>query len=215
MNRQLILIVLLSGLSAFLCFSACDLEDAKEAAEEAGLIEGVPEDVNDFLSDEDLKKLEEAGMTIYKGENPPPVDGNYQLDSLTIIYDQYGMEGTQLTGYSWNYYDQRDTGELTCDYASIGQEDVASGLAGYISGENNCFSVYINFTGNNGTCDYEMPMIQSGCLEETGIAKFVMGYIMTKTEETTPGGCSQTMAVGSVRITEENDQMADKVNYLR
>jgi hypothetical protein len=210
MNRQSIRIVLLSALGALFCFSACDLEDIKDAAEAAGLIEDVPEDVNDFLTDEDLAKLEAAGMPIYKGDNPPPVDGNYDLNSLVIIYDEYGMEGYPLSEYSWRYYDQRDTGELTCDYASAGQTDVASGLAGYISGENNCFSVFIEFTGNASGCDYEQPMIQSGCMDDAGIAQFVVGYIMKKKDESS-AACQQLMDVGAVRITEESDGMAELV----
>lgn len=50
-------------------------------------IKGVPNKVNEFLNSFDIKKYEDVGMKINKGDNPPNVEGTYSLDQNTVFYD--------------------------------------------------------------------------------------------------------------------------------
>lgn len=198
---------------------ACDLlggGDDDEGDEEDGdgdgegdgdEIEDVPDDVNNFLDPEDIEKLEEAGMTIYTGDNPPNVEGTYDLDSLVISYDELGMEGISV-GYYWiRYYDQTDDGEIKLDYEGADGSDAGSGLGAFIAGDGKCFSVFVDAEGDYNGCHYKMPSIHSGCKEPNGIANFQWGFVM---KEKSGDNCDLLMPEGAVRIVDETDGMASE-----
>jgi len=197
-------------LSTALTFACDEAEDSlKDAVAE--WIEGVPDDVSDFLDEDDLKELEELGLDIYTGENPPAVFGDYYLDSLVIEYDTSGNEGMQIVPYDWHYTAPGGRGDLTCSYesdATTGMDDVAEGLAGWTSGEGNCFTVYIDFAGNANGCEYKMPMVQSGCLTDGGIKDFTIAYVMKDKDELNPA-CLSMMPIDAKRITVETDKLAE------
>ncbi|MBI2315167.1 hypothetical protein HYU93_03900 [Candidatus Daviesbacteria bacterium] len=50
----------------------------------------VPAQVKSFLSDENLQKMDEAGMNIYTGDNPPNIAGTYTFKDVVIKYDPAG-----------------------------------------------------------------------------------------------------------------------------
>lgn len=197
---------LVFGLFAFGCDTGGD-DDDDDGGDDGGDIPDVPDDVNDFLDQEDIDKLEDAGMTIHTGDNPPNVEGTYDLNSLVITYDEIGMEGWPIDYYWIKYYDQTDDGEIKLDYEGAGGTDVGDGLGAFISGDGKCFTVYIDTKGNASGCDYEMPSLHSGCLETTGIKDFQWGFIMKKKSGE---NCDYLMPEGAARIVDETDGMASK-----
>lgn len=212
MKKMVWLLMLAGVLAVAFLLPACDLfggDDDDGGDDDGGddEIEDVPDEVNDFLDPEDIEKLEDAGMTIYTGDNPPNVEGTYDLDSLVISYDEIGMEGYPLAYYWIKYYDQTDDGKIKLDYESPDAGDVGSGIGAFIAGDGNCYSVFVNAEGDSFGCHYKMPSIHSGCKNSSGIADFQWGLIM---KEKSGENCDYLMPEGAVRIVDETDGMASK-----
>lgn len=204
---------LLAGLIASMSFGlGCDDDDDDDDLfddddDDDDDIADVPDDVNDFLDQADLDALEDAGMTIYKGDNPPNIEGGYLLDSLVITYDEIGMEGYSIAPYTMTYYDQTTAGDIKNDYESPQVGDYGNGIGGFISGDDGCFTVYLDIEGNANGCDYGLPAIHSGCLNTSGIADFDWGFIMKWKQGT---NCEALMPEEAVRIINESDDLASE-----
>ena len=180
-------------------------DDAGDDNDDNDRINGVPDEVNDFLDPEDLAKLEDAGMQIYPGDNPPNIEGSYLVDSQVIVYDEIGMEGDPVANYIQTYYDQKSDGSIKNSYEAIGIDDTATGLGAFISGDKDCFSVYVRVDGSADGCNYASPIIYSGCLADEGIEGFSLGLIMKSKQG---DNCDALMPEGAARIIKEQDGLA-------
>jgi hypothetical protein len=195
-------------LSACAGFLGCDqLKDAKDVADAASkFMKGIPDEVGDYLDADDIARLEGEGFDINKGDNPPSVEGDFYLNSLQVIKDDFGAEGMEIENYTWSY-DKQAGDSLEGSYEMDGGADSASGVRGNISGDGDCFTVYLNFTGNTNGCDYSMPFVQSGCLTEEGIEDFEIAYVM---QSKSGSNCELLMPENSDRITSEMDGMGER-----
>ena len=176
--------------------------------DDGGRIDDVPDDVNDFLDQEDIDKLKNAGLEIYTGDNPPNIEGSYLANSQITVYDDAGQVGYQPADYIYTFADQTDAGSISHSYDSPDAGDSGSGLGAFISGDGDCFSVFVRVEGSTYECDYEMPEIFSGCLNDEGIADFAIGFIMTDKEGF---GCDALIEEGQARIIEEEDGLAEEI----
>jgi len=182
-----------------------DDDDDDDSGDDDDTIDDVPDDVNDFLDPEDLEAIEDAGMPVHRGDNPPNVEGSYGLDSLIITYDELGMEGWTIAYYEMTYYDQTSAGAIKNDYEAPDAGDVGTGIGGFISGDDGCFSVYLDIEGEASGCSYKLPAVHSGCMDSNGIADFYWGFIMKEKSGT---NCDALMPEGAVRVIEESDGLA-------
>lgn len=172
-------------------------------------IEGVPDEVNEFLDPEDVQAIEGAGMVIHRGNNPPNVEGIYLADSLIVTYDDYGGEGMMISPYQVRYYNQTDQGRVSLDYETIPPSDEGSGLGAFISGDNGCFTVFIDIEGAVSGCEYAMPSLHSGCVGDDGVEGFVWGLIMR--HKYGGAACDALLPEGAVRLATEIDGVAEKL----
>lgn len=189
-----------------LAISSCGFLDKDDEND----IEGVPSQVNNFLDSNDIEELENAGMEIHKGADPPNIEGSYELNSLIITYDQVGMEGYTVAYYEIRYYDQKSDGTIKMDYESSQAGDYGYGVGAFISGDDNNYTVYIEAEGSITNCDYKMPSIHSGTKSASDdINDFYWGLIMTEKEGT---NCDQLMPEDAVRIIKESDGTASEIS---
>jgi len=211
------LILILISLTAFILAGCGDggqaaggvagRPETDEPADNDGdnLIDGVPAAVNEWFSLEDLQLLHQAGMEIYTGEEPPTIEGNYIANTLRIIYDSAGMTGNFMQ-YTYWFEDQDTDATLLAGYISYNETDSAESAA-YISGEDDCFSVFALIEGHSTTddCTYRRATVYSGCLDSTAsIAGFSFGFIMTGVE----GDCSDTLPEDHLRVIKKSDDLA-------
>jgi len=166
----------------------------------------VPDEVYEFLDVEDLMRLDDAGMPLYYGDDPPNIEGTFLLDSLLIVYDDSGWEGLPILTYWITFADQAEDQRLTCSYECPEAGDVGFGTDGYISGQEDCFSVFIDVSGQTGGCEYRSLSAYSGCKRPEGIKGFHHGFMMLEKQGE---DCDLLVEVDSIRVVEETDDLAE------
>lgn len=183
---------------------------AQEQEKEA--IEDVPNPVNEFLNNNNIKEYETAGMKIYTGSNPPNIEGLYKTDSLVVFYDKpfedAAPPGTTVSRYNHKFYDQKDDGTIKFSRIPLEGEDAGEGVGGFISGENSCFSVFVDVKDQTVQCTANQTTIYSACKTEAGLEQLQAGFIL---KELKGPGCGKVVPVGHMRIITEDDGLAERI----
>ncbi len=172
-------------------------------------IDGVPDEVNDFLDSDDLAALEDAGMPIHYGDAPPDIEGNYELNSLYIVYDTSGPNGPK-DDYDFTFWDQSDDGSIKLSYDAVSIADSKYNISAYISGSDSCFTVFADIHGQDGSCTYSSPFLFSGCRVSSGLRHFYWSMIITSAEGS---DCTRVLPAGTIRIIHETDDLATQIYY--
>lgn len=143
----------------------------------------VPDEVKTFLSDENLQKMDEAGMNIYTGDNPPNIEGTYTFKNIIIKYDPNGYNFPLVT-YNYTFKDQKEDNTVLFSSKSQGggpkgESDIGEGEGVFISGEGDCFSVYLSNDEKIGECESKSAEIFSACRNERGLVDMDQGTLWT------------------------------------
>lgn len=185
-------------------------------------IEGLPSKVGQFLTQEDLDELDELDYPIHFGLNPPNIEGVYLTDSQRVDYDKGGQLriNSAIADAHDFFYDQTDNLEVTRESIHVKSQLKREGNVGYISGDDNCFSVFdIGVTKRDYGCITTSADIISGCLNEEGnIEDFQISIMMLNHNsrllcEIIPRALKQhrPMSEGNIRIISERDKLAERV----
>jgi len=192
------------------CYGSCGgcppLEACSAAFTCESAIPGVPTGVNQFLDLADFDAILQTGMQIHTGLSPPQIAGTYIISSPQITFDDQGAN-LPIIPYEWSFRNQDLDGTLLVDFRSQDGSDRATGVGGFVSGANNCFSVFVAFEGSIRGCDYITPNIVTGCLEANGIREWTLGFLMKSKVGST---CNQLVPVGHRRVVRERDGFAER-----
>lgn len=161
----------------------------------------VPSEVKAFLNDENLLKMDESGMNIYTGDNPPNIEGTYVFKNMIIKYDPNGINYPIVT-YNFTFKDQRDDNTVLFSGHSekdpAGRTDLATGKGVFISGEGNCFSVYLDNDEKTGQCESKSAEIFSACKDKKGLVDMDQGTLWTYMSDKCPK--EEYVPAGYIRI---------------
>lgn len=199
-NKMLILSVL--GVAVLISISAFSfLNKPKD------IITGVPNEVNKFLQPKDINFLKDQNFTVYTGNTPPNIEGTYILDSLRSTFNSIEQDTGKIGSYRMQIYDQKNYA-VSLKFFSLESNDISGGGGAFISGEGNCFTVFVDEKGiSNDGCNYNTSSIMSGCMVEKGIQNYEESSIMKHKDD--KAVCDETlMPVGNIRIKEEEDKLA-------
>ena len=99
-----------------------------------------------------MQLLENDGLPVYKGNDPPTVNGTYIMSPLTLVADKTGAETVlgETTGMVMKFSSQAD-GQLSFDYYFIteGEADYANGESkALIQGDGSKFSICAPWKGS-------------------------------------------------------------------
>ena len=165
--------------------------------------------ISGMITDEQIGQLKEDGLDIFEGSNPPNVEGAYFADRQYCLYSSDGYYGWYTFVYYYNFTNQSgDT--LTLAYNGGDGQDVSEGDTGYIIGEGQDFSVFVESNGTYMGVSYTTVTVYSGTLDTDGIHNFEMGFIFTKKSDDPYG---YMMDVGDDRIFIEDDYLAEAVAW--
>lgn len=172
-------------------------------------IRNLPQEVKDMLTPDQLQALEDHGMIINEGVNPPDIQGVYFSNYNYCTYDSTELfEGSTFDNYYWRFYDQSDD-DVKLDYTAQNVQDEATGAGAFITGDGELFSVFVELIGISGGVDYTAVMIISGRKGSDGIHVFMYGYILTDKDTTADPDDFILMPIGGHRIVQEYDDLAD------
>ena len=172
--------------------------------EEERITQVVPEEYLDVLDDH---------ITIYKGNNPPNIEGEYLVEPCTMLYDS---EGGFNVGHEFSpkqiKISNQDILNNTVDYEDKQASSVNKGIGSFISGDGDNFSVFFNTEGVSHYTEYDIyskrAMIVSGTKTAEGIRNLTYAFIITS-ESDDPK--NKHMDVGDYRVIHDGDGLAE--NY--
>jgi len=110
-------------------------------------------EVTKVVSQDLIKKMADAGATIYGGTNPPAVEGSFTTGALELIHSSFGIDKDPLRGrfdgFFYKFYGQNGS-NIKVDYRNhSGGTYAAQGVNAVISGEGDKFTIFfINKAGD-------------------------------------------------------------------
>ena len=128
-----------------------------------------------------MDKLKAAGMPIYEGDDPPIIEGTFELSPIVFVnvtndreqpawYLQFANQNGGLIAYNQCQVDKDANGKITGSIY-LGEE----GLPAAIIGNENKFTVCCPFTSNKGTI--RQAYIVSGEIGNGAINNLYRGYV--------------------------------------
>ena len=157
-------------------------------------------EVTKVVSQDLIKKMADAGATIYGGTNPPAVEGSFTTGALDLIHSSFGIDKDPLRGrfdgFFYKFYGQNGS-NIKVDYRNhSGGTYAAQGVNAVISGEGDKFTIFfINKAG-------DLHAI-SGTFTGDAIEGFQeTDYVKVGTD---------TSPVGTVRVLKSKDGRAEKI----
>jgi hypothetical protein len=197
-------------LAAMMFFAACDKDKEKDGSEIQE--NGLTRDINDFISQEILDEIEDMGMPINKGGNPPKnITGTF-ISTPDICVATNRPNDTYGPGYKFaDFYltlSEQDNNKLTIKAASDQSTHTGDGEGAFIVGEGNDFSVFcpMNKVDTKTEHKYKTVNIFSGTITDEGIKDFYHSTFMIS------GGGLQwgLLENGQGRIIYDRDGMSER-----
>ena len=173
---------------------------------------GLTPEINRLISPQLLENLEDMGMTIHRGGNPPSnITGKY-LCSPTVCKatnvpgDAYGP-GTVFKNYYFTFSEQNIV-KLTIKVSSSQDGVTGTGFGSYMVGEGDNFSIFcpmemVTPSGHR----YKTLDIFSGTIASNGIINYHQSTVMLEGGGTSWG----LLSVGQGRVIFDGDFLAEKL----
>lgn len=157
-------------------------------------------EVTKVVSQDLIKKMADAGATIYGGTNPPAVEGSFTTGALELIHSSFGIDKDPLRGrfdgFFYKFYGKNGS-NIKVDYRNhSGGTYAAQGVNAVISGEGDKFTIFfINKAG-------DLHAI-SGTFTGDAIEGFQEIDYVKVADRNSP--------VGTVRVLKSKDGRAEKI----
>lgn len=163
-------------------------------------------DLTDIIPDSILRVLGDTVITIYKGFNPPNVEGTYVMSPMvlqksSILNDNIGAQYNDLFIKFSN-----QTSSNTLDYNSKESSSNSEGKGVFITGYDKNFSAFFNTTGhyNDGVTFYKEAIIVSGTKTESGIQNMIYTFVMV--DKVDPN--NKIVPIGTYRSFHDSDGLS-------
>ena len=157
-------------------------------------------EVTKVVSQDLIKKMADAGATIYGGTNPPAVEGSFTTGALELIHSSFGIDKDPLRGrfdgFFYKFYGKSGS-NIKVDYRNhSGGTYAAQGVKAAISGEGDNFTIF--FVNKAG----DLHAI-SGTFTGDAIEGFQeVDYVKV---------AARNSPVGTVRVLKSKDGRAEKI----
>ena len=174
--------ILALGIAVFFLFFAAGCEDDDS---DKILDDGLTHEIHELVPPEILETIEELGMPVYGGGNPPNIENIYEIDPLTML--DFNVPGDDSPGAVFatmrSKFYQQDNSKFTIavDYTSGGES--GTGLGAFIVGDNNRFTVFAELNSSIEGQDAELVLMFSGKLVSDGIEDAHVANFMIENNE--------------------------------
>jgi hypothetical protein len=163
-----------------------------------------------------LDDMKAKGMVINEGNSPPNIEGIFEAAPFTLLAP-YGTEdsyakGRVITNYRYRFSGQ-NADNVKVDEKQIGGNSSATGLASFLAGSGNKFSLFGQLIGTSAGIPYKQLTVISGEITPTGIKDLQYAFLFT--EKTGDASNSSLIPVNKSRVWIDGNQMADKVSVFR
>jgi len=145
-------------------------------------------------------------MDIYKGDNPPVIDGEYVSSPHELVYDSDSGMGANSDIAFDDYFFAFTTvdGKLTFRAEENSQTIEASDVT--LMGNDSLFTAYFIGQGYSGEIPFKKSYLISGIKTEDGIAEFHYSFIMLEKGD---DPLDDLLDVNDYRVIKDGNGMAD------
>ena len=192
--------VLCTAVCALFALVSCSKSDDNNG-NQGGIVNNTfSSEVTKVVSQDLIKKMADAGATIYGGTNPPAVEGSFTTGALELIHSSFGIDKDPLRGrfdgFFYKFYGKNGS-NIKVDYRNhSGGTYAAQGVKAAISGEGDNFTIF--FVNKAG----DLHAI-SGTFTGDAIEGFQeIDYVKVGTN---------TSPVGTVRVLKSKDGRAERI----
>lgn len=192
-------------LSSILMLSSCEKEDNTPEVNEDGLTQ----DVTDLVPQEILDEMEDLGLPIYGGIDPPNIEGRFVASPFILLASnrQSDVPGYQFQDYYVAFKEQDDR-ELTIMMDYENGSEMGNGLGSFIVGDGNRFSVFVEVISESNGETASFVHIVSGELTETGIKDLYFANFMLDNRGNPSGAWIEE---GEGRVAFDSDGFSERL----
>lgn len=177
--------------------------------------------LENVVPDEILIKVEQY-MPIYRGVNPPNIEGAYALNPMHVIYCEDGglAQGASVYPMNIRFYGQdREINTISYEALTIyGSTDSRreSASDAFVSGTGKYFTFYCNGNGVYSssdltqTVDYKTALVISGEKTSSGIRNMKYAFIMVS-KSSDPD--NKVMKEGTFRVFGDPDYLSENIEW--
>lgn len=195
-----------------LCITFIGLVSCSKDEDNNEEFDGSREAIEEFLTPEITQKLENFGLNIHTGSNPPDVTGSYMANNLEVINtDVPGDQiGNIISDISFSFLNQNNS-DLSIEYIAQGASQSDEGSGSLLSGDDNSFTVFLKAKSTIGSYTAQTFFVISGKMaaDRTGIRDYqIAGGVIDDGDA--PEGIF--IPEGSARVAEDKDDLAERTN---
>ncbi|MBS4012579.1 MAG: hypothetical protein KGZ97_02295 [Bacteroidetes bacterium] len=150
-------------IALFTIFTACKKDDRIED-------NGLTREINDLVPTKILDDMKDLGMPIFGGGNPPDIENIYIASPFILLNSNRSGDqiGQQFADYKVKFSSQ-DNEALTVNWDYINGPETGTGLAGFIVGDNNQFTVFAELISTAYDSSAKLVVVLSGKKVTAGI----------------------------------------------
>lgn len=133
----------------------------------------------------EISQLEDIGLPIYLGDDPPMIQGTYLLESFLNIYNETNKTNWTTTSYKFNFQNQEEK-NIELSYFTIEDDSdygkTKQGENSIILGENNNFTVFTITESVTNMIPNDLLIVCSGSIKNKKLIEFYVATIILKKE---------------------------------
>ena len=187
----------------------------KENDEKKVEANGLTKEINNLIPAELLKEIEDMGMPIYRGDNPPKDITGIYVTSPNILFNSNIVNDYYPIGYKfadeYYNYENQDNKKLTITVKTRTANAIGEGSGAFIVGNGEKFSIFclLNKERIESGHKYKTINIYSGIITTEGIKDFYSSIFMLE------GGGKEWGLIenGKGRVTYDQDGLAERTTW--
>lgn len=168
----------------------------------------------DDVVPKDIQEKLKNYIEIYRGVNPPNVEGAYFIDPFVTVYcEDQGNGGYDpgdiVMSMDARFYNQ-DIRNNIINYEAYSGSSHEVGTGAFISGSGNYFTIFFNTVGVSSGISTKTALVISGEKTSSGIKNLRYAFILVD-KGSDPS--NKLMKKGVFRVFEDGDKLAKKTNW--
>ena len=169
---------------------------------------GFTREITDMIPDEIMERIEESGMTIYTGDNPPTLEGTFFVSPMTLISSTIASDSPEDKYNDYNYsFSKQNNYDLTIEVTEQSEKSRGDGTGGFIVGQDGKFTIFVEISEKKGSEGWsKTATIISGELTKNGIINFQSSLVMLENS-----GTGDYIDVGEGRLFHDGDGFSEKI----
>ena len=192
-------------------FTASDedlLENKAPQPEEETVDERIPS-----VIPEELREQVEEFIQLYDGVTPPNVEGAYFMNPEILVKStlSYDSPGKTFASEYMNFTNQNmEANTIDMTRVQGGGIEWMKGSGAFISGYDNCFTIYFNMAGEVNNVPVTEAIVVSGVKTDGGIKNLSWAFIL-KEKGNDPYG--SVVPVGTIRSFIDSDGISESTSW--